>query len=242
MARAAALGVFPLGQKTGGRKMPADEPYRNVLSTLDRWEEAGGELDEVRRRLVPEVRGRIRRLGSDYSELMAINAAVAAERTMRSEYDPAAGTLNLEFMGRTFKIPARPTDPNTKPEVRYLGWVESFAPGDELPITPETAGLVAKIPSLLEGYYSNAHTLLTRVQILVGRRNIDCPPIKIVRNKLIHHADAGDIFSYGCGSAGPLIRPARPVGSKWRDDGLVPNTRALAACLVDALALPPVDQ
>jgi hypothetical protein len=58
-------------------------------------------------------------------------------------------------------------------------------------------------------------------------------PVTIVRNWLIEHSDKikDNVYGFGFGLNGPVVRPVRPVERTQEDPGLVPNTRAF----VDAL-------
>jgi hypothetical protein len=55
-----------------------------------------------------------------------------------------------------------------------------------------------------------------------------------VRNNLIEHPDKQQLFySFGFGSTGPRAMPIHKGEPEWNDDGLVPNTIAFVAAIVD---------
>ncbi len=208
--------------------------YARALRALDLWEAAHTDLSVAHRRTLAEIRARILRLDSDYIELMTINEAIAIERRMDVSYDDATETLRFKGLGADLAIPMKRKDPGTPVQISNKGWVEAYPPGGEgLPLSEDAASVRLDMGPLLECYYYNAHVVIRLARVLLGR-GLECKPIHDVRNKLIEHAEVGDIYSFGNGSDGPLIRPIRPSGSPWRDDGLMPNTEALTSVLCAA--------
>jgi len=87
---------------------------------------------------------------------------------------------------------------------------------------------------LLEDYYHNAHRILKLVKSLPGFKNFQCREITMVRNKLVEHPKRGEVYSFGWGSSGPVVRPLHQQDREWIDRGLVSNTQALLGKLVEA--------
>jgi hypothetical protein len=95
----------------------------------------------------------------------------------------------------------------------------------------------AQLRPKLESFYYNAHRLLTLIEVLPGTTDFKFIGVKVVRNKLIEHAENGSLYSFGWSDNGPLVKPEKlsTADPRWQDKGLLPNTIEMIAAVSNKL-------
>jgi hypothetical protein len=211
--------------------------FEEVLSALADWlERSQTALAQQDRETALEVRSRIQRLQISLHRLLSINSALLALLAPPPQIDHDSDTMTQIIDGVAHTTKFKRADPNIPVQIRTIGSISTFPGGIPRPNdTPQTLTLKGELVGLLEEFYYNAHRVLKLIQKLPRCRNLKCKEISIVRNKLIEHADHGDVYSFGVTSQGPVVRPVVPSGRAWVDGGLIPNTNAFTLELLRTL-------
>lgn len=163
-----------------------------------------------------------------------MNNTLVDQRTPQIQFDPETGTVTYRMgeLEQSVRLNrANPEIPITMGTVTVAG---AYRP--ETIVDHEQSADVEELAfeGLLEDYYHNAHRILKLVKSLPGFKNFECREIRIVRNQLVEHPKKGEVYSFGWGSSGPVVRPLHQQDREWVDRGLVPNTEALLGKLVEA--------
>jgi hypothetical protein len=214
----------------------APSSYGPVLVQLEEWRlRRTGQLTPSNFEALKEVRRRIERLESSLDRLMQLNHSLLTQLLPEITFDAETGTLTAKLGDAMSSIRFERANPDVPVQVGSIGSVATYEPKAK-PLEPaEQVRQKVELEDLLEGYYYNAHRVLKLLQSLPTLKNLKCKEIIVVRNKLIEHADHGDIYSFGVSHGGPVIKPVVPVGRVWQDAGLLPNTTAFVAALLAAL-------
>ena len=133
----------------------------------------------------------------------------------------------------TSSLRLRRAAPGVPLQIKQSVAVGTYHVGAASPVdNARSTELKSELEDLIEQYYYNAHRVLKLIQGLPSCRNFKAKEIAIVRNKLIEHSDHGDIYSFGFGTRGPVVRPIARTGRQWNDAGLVPNTEVFIPALI----------
>ena len=184
-----------------------------------------------------EVETRLIRLDKQYKELLEINTQLMESdpRRIRTHFDPESDTITVGFKDQEIKIRLNRADPNVP-----LGVTESsggaYIASKETGDPDHIVALKSRMESGLEGFYYSAHRIQKLMKTLPGIPKTESRAITIVRNKLVEHPDAGDFYSFGWSSNGPVVRPTHRPGRQWADLGLVPNMQEFANVVIKAFS------
>jgi hypothetical protein len=185
-----------------------------------------------------EILRRFSRLKNGFSKLENINQHLMATSPQGHFVLENSDTLTL-FNGLSkFDVTLKrgnPLIPVTFEKVASGGVYVPQPTTADLNLTDDD--LKSELEDMLENYYYNAHRVLKLVKKLKGMKNFKCAEISIVRNKLIEHANDGELYSFGWGTEGPKIRPLRRANAEWKDEGLFKNTEQFLKALNDQLAI-----
>ena len=184
-----------------------------------------------------EIARRIQRLQPALERLLQINAQLISETSPKVHLDQDTDTLSIQVGDQIHSLKLNRAKPDTPVSLRGMATTGAYRAGA---VSSNDTATISDLKSELEGsleqYYYNAHRVLKLIQQLPGLRNFKCKEIIIVRNKLVEHADHGDIYSFGFGSAGPVVRPIVRLGRAWTDQGLLRNTEAFVNALLATLS------
>lgn len=208
------------------RALTAFEKYKASRASKASPEETAS-LNEISRRL--------KRLENQVGELININNSMLATQVPQTEFDQDSDTVTFRWEGGEQKIKLKRADPNVPIQHRTVMAGGAYIPehsGQDENVQRETQEM--KMEALLEDYYQNAHKVLKLVKTLPGLRNVRCQEITMVRNWLVEHPKRGDVYSFGYGTSGPVVRPIQKSARQWNDSGLVPNTEAFVGKLTEA--------
>lgn len=193
-------------------------------------------LSPVQQETITEVAQRLRRLENEVGRLMALNNRFIERRLPKVEFDPNTDIVTYRVGAVEQKVKLKRADPNVPISMRQ---VTAGAAYKANAISTKELGLSEKerheFEGLLEQYYYNAHKVLDLIKTLPGLDNFRCREVTIVRNKLVEHPLVGEVYSFGFGTSGPVIRPMQKAGREWHDEGLVPNSESFIQRLVAAL-------
>ena len=217
--------------------MKAGRPsYGPAIKALLALKASGVFSSPAHRETIDEIAHRVRRLESGVGQLMNLNDRLIERRVPQPAFDPETDIVTYRLGETEHKIRLKRADPNVPITMRGLTVGGAYKAGTNTaeghPSDPDEADLEA----LLESYYNNAHKVLDLVQSLPGLEIFKCREITIVRNKLLEHTRPGEVYSFGFGSTGPVMRPIHGPDREWHDKGLVPNTESFARRLADAFA------
>jgi hypothetical protein len=193
-------------------------------------------LSPAEKEAIDEVARRLRRLDNQLGQLIGLNNRVMKRRLPETEFDPDTDTVTYRIGELEQKIKLKRADPKVPITMRRLtegGAYKAKPPDTKQQGVNERDEL--KFEGLLEDYYNNAHRVLKLVKALPGLRKFECREITIVRNKLVEHPHAGEVYSFGFGATGPTIRPMHKPDREWHDEGLVHNTETFVRRLAAAL-------
>lgn len=212
--------------------------YAPTLDAIDAWYAARrANLASDVIDTLSEIERRIHRLQLDLERLFEINAQLIKATQPQVHLDQETNTLSFQLGGQIHSIKMNRANPDTPVSLCGVATAGSYRAGA---VAKNDSAITTKLKSDLEGplehYYYNAHRVLKLIQKLPGLRNFKCKEITIVRNKLIEHADHGDIYSFGFGSAGLTVRPMVRPGRAWTDGGLLRNTEAFIDALQSAFS------
>jgi len=183
-------------------------------------------LDEVLRRL--------QRLNSQCGQLIKLNNTLIEQRAPQIRFDPDTDTVTYRMGELEERVRLNRADPKVPIGMGTVTVAGAYKP--ETTVDQERSADVDELAfeGLLEDYYHNAHRILKLVKLLPGFKNFRCREITMVRNKLVEHPKQGEVYSFGWGSSGPVVRPLHQQDREWIDRGSVPNTEALLGKLVEA--------
>lgn len=214
---------------------PSYQPASDALQRYRARHER--DLDAQQRETLYEVARRLEQLDEQAHRLIEQNNAFMAGHTITKIPGPeGADTIVVRLPGALpVAITTKRADPNIPVEIG------STAGGGAYHVVSERASAFGvsdserrKYESEVEAYYYNAHRVLDLLRETPGLGKLQSRAITIVRNKLVEHPTVGAKYSFGFGSAGPVVRPMGGAGG-WRDDGLVPNTEAFITDLTRML-------
>jgi len=193
-------------------------------------------LRPVDKETLDEVLRRLQRLNSQCGELIKLNNRLIEQRAPQIRFDPDTDTLTYRMGELEEKVRLNRADPKIP-----IGMGTVTVAGAYKPETTVGQARCADVDELafeglLEDYYHNAHRMLKLVKLLPGFKNFQCREITMVRNKLVEHSKQGEVYSFGWGSSGPVVRPLHQQDREWIDRGLVPNSEALLGKLAEAFA------
>lgn len=210
-----------------------DPTFGTVLELIAAWPPArDAVLSSGNRDAIKEIVRRIDRLEAALHRLLAINAELCSTQLLDFQFDPTTETISVRLGDATSSLKLNRADPNTPIQLRQHVAMAAYQSGSPAPQdSPRSSDLKSELEGLIEQYYYNAHRVLKLVQGLPRCGNFKSKEITIVRNKLIEHSDHGDIYSFGFGTQGPVVRPMARPGRGWNDAGLIPNTNAFVAAL-----------
>lgn len=212
--------------------------FSPVLARISSWASSrDAALTAAHKDVVNEIVRRIQRLHTDLNRLLTINAELCGMELSEVQFDPATDTLSIRVDDATNSLRLRRADPAVPIQMKQTVAVRAYHAGTSGPAdSARSSELKSELEGLIEQYYYNAHRVLKLVRGLPSCRNFKSKEVTIVRNKLIEHSDHGDIYSFGFGTHGPVVRPIARPGRQWNDVGLVPNTEAFIAALVSQFA------
>lgn len=191
--------------------------------------------NETELETISEIAQRLRRLDNQVGQLININNSLIEQRVPITEFDPETDTVTTRVKGAELKTKLKRADPNKPIQMRTLAAGGAYRAGRQTS-SPEKQDVDEMLfEGSSEDYYHNAHRVLKLVKTIPGLSNFECMEITIVRNKLIEHPEHGEVYSFGFGSSGPVVRPMHKPGREWIDAGLVPNTEAFVKALTDAI-------
>ncbi len=163
-----------------------------------------------------------------------MNDAFLMESRLQSSFDPATDTVTFGTGAARMSYQLVRADPSVPITRRVLAEGGAYRAGKRPNVAAARAEREREYEGKLENYYDNAHQVCLLVQGLPGLHRFKCIQVRDVRNKLVNHHEAGEIYSFGFGSSGPTVRPMRSRARKWEDAGLVPNAEAFVRALTDA--------
>ncbi len=214
-----------------------DATFTEVIEAVDRLAQLR-ETSSVPAQVqaVREIERRLRGLQSSYARLMSINAELMHKMPLKTTFDSASETYIASLGDQELRIKLNRADPQVPIQMKRLTEGVAYLAGSQHPADdPNVQALRDEMEHLLEYYYYAAHRTLKLVQSLPKLKNFKAKEISIVRNKLIEHAEHGDLYSFGYGSTGPRIKPVGPATRQWNDEGLSTNTGRFLSALKDAL-------
>jgi len=208
----------------------AERPsFGPAIKALQKFRASHRQLSPAQQETVGEITQRLRRLDNEVGRLISLNNRFLKRRPLKTEFDPSTDTVTIRVGDVEQKLKLKRANPAVPITTRPLAAGGVYKPDTA---TPEQMGLSNRerheFEGLLEAYYNNAHRILKLVRTLPGFGNFECREITIVRNKLVEHPLAGDVYSFGFGTSGPVVRPLRKSDREWVDDGLVPNTESFS--------------
>lgn len=185
-----------------------------------------------------EVEARLLRLDTQYNELLEINTQLMESDPLRirTHFDPESDTITFGVGDEEIKIQLNRADPNIPIAQDNESIVGAYTAGDEASDPDHIAKLKSRMESALEDFYHSAHRVQKLMKTLPGIPKAESRAITIVRNKLVEHPDAGDFYSFGWSSSGPVVRPIHRPGRQWVDAGLVPNTKEFVDVIIKAFS------
>jgi hypothetical protein len=208
----------------GSAERPSFGP---AIKALQKVKASHRQLSPAQQETVAEITQRLRRLDNEVGRLISLNNRFLKRRPLTTEFDQSTDTVTFRAGDVEQKIKLKRANPAVPITARQLAAGGVYKPDTA---TPEQVGLSNderhEFEGLLETYYSNAHRILKLVRTLPGLGKFECREITIVRNKLVEHPLAGDVYSFGFGTSGPVVRPLRKPDREWVDNGLVPNTES----------------
>ncbi len=209
-----------------------------MLAQIPQWVSVrGSHLSSVNQDTLAEIVRRLERLDSTLRRLVEINAELCATAALQVSYDPESETLSAQMGNAVSSVKLNRANPDVPIKFGPTSSLAAYRSGSSIKNeSARTIELKVALEGDLEQYYYNAHRVLKLAQSLPGCRNLKCKEIVVVRNKLIEHSDHGEIYSFGFGTAGPVVRPFARPGRGWNDSGLLPNTEAFIAALCRSFA------
>ena len=207
--------------------------FEDAVAAVERWTQSTGEvLARADAAAAAEILRRVGRLRSTFTRLAEINTRLMATASISTSFDPDTDTFVARFGDGEMRVKLRRIDPGVPIGITKLTEGGSYVARPNDAVSAQASDeLKAEMEDLLESYYYNAHRVLKLVQGLPRMRNFKCKEVLIVRNKLIEHADHGDIYSFGWGSTGPRVKPMGRSGREWNDEGLFRNTESFLVAL-----------
>jgi hypothetical protein len=183
-----------------------------------------------------EIETRLLRLVTQFNELIQINKLLMESDPLRIHihFDPSSETITFGNGDKSIHIKLNRADPNIPIARDNESVVGAYIPGALSSESAEIVQIKSRMESLLEDFYHSAHRILKLVRTLPRMTKTESRAITIVRNKLVEHPDAGDFYSFGWSSSGPIVRPFHRPGRQWVDAGLIPNTNEFVDALVKA--------
>jgi len=216
----------------------ATEPsYQRAIDAVGRYRDRhDATLSVGQKETLDEIVRRLHRLAGQAKQLIELNNAFLETEGLTTEFDPTTDTVTVRVGDIQQSIKLKRADPNVPIKMEGLtaggAYKAGVRAGDPSGVS-ESQRLIYE--GLLEDYYHNAHRVLKLMRLLPGQADFKCREITIVRNKLVEHPDEGEPYSFGFGSAGPVVRPMQRPGREWRDEGLVSNTERFVNELASAL-------
>jgi hypothetical protein len=212
--------------------------YGPAIQSLLRLKTASsGSATDDQMETIREITRRLDRLEEQFSRLMELNNSFIQHRAPTADFDNqtdiitfTAPDLGPEY---TMKVKLKRADP-TKPIRSHGEAIAGSYQPEQSNRSEHEKQQERLLENWLEDYYRNAHRVLKLVETLPGLKNFTCRPITIVRNHLIEHPKQGEIYSFGFGSTGPVVRPMYKPDREHVDAGLVPNTQAFVTSLTRA--------
>lgn len=186
---------------------------------------------------INEIETRLQRLANEYQELLDINDRLMNTDPLRirTSIDPWSGVVSFDVGSEAFHFKLNRADPQLPILKSHETAVGAYRSGSSSEEAEEVVQLKARMETLLEGFYQNAHRVQKLVKTLSGIPGKESRKITIVRNKLVEHPDVGEPYTFGWSTNGPVVRPLhRRPDRKWADPGLVPNTQEFADVLTRA--------
>lgn len=181
-----------------------------------------------------EIHLRLDTLGNQYFSLMELNVKFLRSTPQRREiqFDEEAGILTVAAGGNAFSIKFNRAEPSVPVKLAGMTSMSGFVPQPSLGgSTVKHEAIKRELGVELENFYSNASKLWDLVEKSLCEKNKSkFIGVKMVRNKLIEHAEHGDIYSFGASeTAGPTVKPIQKASKKdkWHDQGLIKNTEEL---------------
>jgi hypothetical protein len=215
--------------------LKAEKPsFADAKSVLGKFRTTQAESLSVQdREALDEALRRLQRLDSQCGQLIKANNIFIEQQVPQFEFDPETDMVTVRADGLEQVVRLKRANPRKPISMRPLTVGGAYKPN--ITASGGSAGDIGELDfeGRLEEYYHNAHRILKIVKSLPGLKNFECREITIVRNKLIEHPE-GEVYSFGYGSSGPVVRPQHKSGRTWHDRGLVPNTEALLNRLVQA--------
>ena len=186
-----------------------------------------------------ELKRRIMRLENDYNRLIHINNLLCEAELPKSHFDETTGIITATYKGATSSFRLISANPNTPVKAVGRFGTGAYTPNDidKMIGSEELDNLKMDMEQLLENFYNNAFRTTKLIQVLTGKTKYHCSEITMVRNRLIEHPEIGSIYSFGFSTNGPVVKPIQRGEKTWVDNGLIPNTHALVASLIEALSL-----
>lgn len=210
--------------------------FQPALSSVERLLGQGKGLSQENVETLKEIARRLRNLEHQARRLIEINNELILFKTSKATFDSTTETVSFQLPGTeaSIQVPLKRADPNVPITMNILATGGAYVAGSDKETSDADLLRRLEYESLLEGYYYLAHRIVKLVKKLPGLSSTDCPPIRVVRNKLLEHPESIQPYSFGYGTAGPVVRPARVGKRLWEDAGLVPNTEALVKTLCSA--------
>ena len=183
-----------------------------------------------------EIETRLLRLDTQYMELLKINDQLMESDPLmvQAQFDPESDTLTFKAGNEEFNLKLNRADPDIPIALDNTSIVSAYKAGNEIKDPTSLSGIKATMESALENFYNSAHRVQKILNTLPGVVKSESRAIIIVRNKLVEHPDAGEFYSFGYSSSGPIVRPMHRPGREWVDAGLIPNTKEFADVLIRA--------
>lgn len=214
----------------GNARRPSFGP---AIKALQKFKAGPSQLSPAQQETVAEITQRLRRLDNDVGRPIGLNNRFLKRSPLKTEFDPSTDTVTFRVGDVEQKLKLKRANPAVPLTMRRLTAGGAYKSDSA---TPEQLGLSNRerheFEGLLEEYYNNAHRILKLVRTLPDLSKFECREITIVRNKLVEHPLAGDVYSFGFGASGPVVRPMRKPDREWIDDGLVPNTESFSRRLM----------
>lgn len=207
---------------------PMPTNFEEAIGAVERWTQSTVEvISRADAAAAAEILRRVLRLRSTFTRLAEINARLMAVTPLTTSFDAATDTFIARSGDGEIRVKLKRADPSVPIGFTQLteGGAYVARPKDAVS-AQDSDELKAEMEDLLENYYYNAHRVLKLVQRLPRMRNFKCKEVVVVRNKLIEHADHGDMYSFGYGSTGPRVKPMGRPGREWNDEGLFTNTES----------------
>lgn len=222
---------------TAYRIMTSDQnlSYQQSLQAAEKYRDSVS-LSDKQAATFAEIIRRIHRLEMVLDEILPINLELQKSSPIRQYFDEKTEVLTIADAetGTTHQLKFNRSNPDVPVKVAGLASLETYSADERDPREEPWGTLKLSMEGKAEDYYNNSWRIRGLMRGLPHLKKFECKEVQHVRNHMVVHPKEGARYSFGYGTNGPQIRPIQSPDDKWRDNGLIPNSKAFDQALSEA--------